>query len=160
MQRTISTSNGSSDASRVIDGRPPPDRSSVHMVYIDNFVNKGCGSSSVQECASAGNHVLRRSGMVVHKEESVKEGAIVTSWQFAASTFRPSKARVWKARLAVREMLRCNRASGKALEHLVGHMPFICFGRREAFSVLGAVYAFIHKCYSKPCVLRARSDES
>ena len=63
----ISTSKSNSDASRVI-GRPPPDSSSMHMVYIDNFINMGFYRSSVRECANAGTHVLKSSGMVVHEE--------------------------------------------------------------------------------------------
>ena len=153
VQRMISTSKGNEDAKRLIDGREPPPSTSMHTVYIDNFVNMGTDESSVQECAHAGNAVLGSSGMELHEVQSVASGGAMLGWEFDSAVFRPSRKRVWKARLAIRELLRVGRASGRLVERLVGHMCFISLARREIFAVLGTVFAFIKQCYFKSVVI-------
>ena len=56
--------------------------------------------------------------------------------------------RVWRARKAIREIVRRGRASGQQLERLVGHITFISLGRREDLSVFAEVYTFIRKHYA------------
>ena len=75
---------------------------------------------------------------------SVKYAAsntLVVGWEFdEPAIFRPSRKRVWRARLAIREALRVSKISGRLMERIVGHLCFISQGRREIFSVFGAVF--------------------
>ena len=51
-------------------------------------------------------------------------------------TFRPSRSRVWRVRMAIKEVLRRGRMSGVQLEQLLGHLTFISLGKREVLSIL------------------------
>ena len=60
---------------------------------------------------------------------------------------------MWRARLAIRQLLSVGRCSGRTLERLVGHISFLSLGRRETLSVLGSCFAFISTNYDKPSTL-------
>ena len=146
----LSTAKGNEECTRLIDGRLPPPSRNMHTVYIDNFIiNMGTDKSSVQECASFGNEALESSGMELREVQSADKCGIVLGWEFEGAKFRLSKKRVWRARLAIRELLRLNRASGRLVERLVGHLCITSLARRDVFAVLGTVFAFIKHCYSK-----------
>ena len=85
----------------------------------------------------------------VHEEE-VDFGATLLGWEITkGGLFRPARRRAWKVRFAVREMLSRGRSSSHQLEKLIGHCSFLCLGRRECFSVFGAVYKFIRHHYNQ-----------
>ena len=97
---------------------------------------------------------LRSSGLVVHEEVDGAVDCAALGWTFEGpSIFRPSRRRVWRARLAIRQLLRVGRCSGKTLEKIVGHLSFISLGRREILSVLGSCFAFIRSNYNTTRIL-------
>ena len=53
--------------------------------------------------------------------------------------------RLWRLRLAIKEVLRRRRLSGDALRCLLGHATWTGMVRRECLSIFSAVYAFVEK---------------
>ena len=87
--------------------------------------------------------------MTVHEVEECESETRVLGWEYESrGLFRPSRGRVWRARRAIREIVRRGRASGQQLERLVRHMTFISLGRREVLSVFAEIYTFIRKHYA------------
>ena len=79
-------------------------------------------------------------------------------WTFEGpAIFRPSHRCEWRARLAVRQLLRVGRCRGKTLEKIVGHLSFISFGLRGILSVLGSCFAFFQDNYDKCRILWANA---
>lgn len=96
---------------------------------------------------------LREAGLTVHEiEEGQTEDSSVKmlGWEIHGNgRVTPSHERLWRVRLAIRELLRRGKSSGQQLERLVGHMTFISLCRREALSVLGESYTFIRRHYQQ-----------
>ena len=111
------------EESRLRDHKPAPTSKLVHTQYVDNFIAFGPFQSDVREMCERASEALRSSGLVVHEEVSGSSQCAALGWTFEEpSIFRPSRKRVWKTRLAVRELLSCNRCSGQVLEHILGHL--------------------------------------
>jgi len=150
VQRVVSTVPELADDSRVVDGRPVPSQSDKHAIYIDNLFNIGTSPKSVCDRAEKGAQALRSAGLIVHEEEVSSDAALVLGWQLDhPSHFRPAKRRMWRIRIAIRELLRRGWASGRILERLVGQLCFVALGKREIYAVLGTVFAFIAKNYDQ-----------
>ena len=49
---------------------------------------------------------------------------------------RPTYKRIWRIRIAIRELLSRGRMTGQQLEPLIGHMTFVSLCRREALACL------------------------
>ena len=73
-------------------------------------------------------------------------------WQIqgARGVISPTRERGWKLRLALPEIVRRGRASGRDIERLVGHATFVALLRREVLSVFASVYTFARRHYERP----------
>jgi len=132
VQRVLSTQPSCGVHHRIVDGQAPPDSKSSHFLYVDNLINLGSDRCSVQAANSDGKAALRSAGLEVRQEEYAASDTLVIGWEFdRPAIFRPARKRVWRARLAIREILRISRISGRLLEQLIGHLCFISQGRRE-----------------------------
>jgi len=121
----------------------------MHAVYIHNLFNIGSCRNSFADSARHGSNALKAAGLVVHEEEFAEDNVLVLGWEICKpAEFRPARKRIWRVRVGIRELLRRGWASGKMLERLVGQLCFIALGKREIYSVLGSVFAFISKNYS------------
>ncbi|CAK0847592.1 unnamed protein product, partial [Prorocentrum cordatum] len=130
------------------------------MPYVDNFVAISTVASKVHRLASAVVEGFREAGLVVTADvdspgEDLAGDRTVLGWDIScrAAVLRPTRARVWRARLCVRAVLRRGRISGNILERLVGHMGFISLVRRESLSVFDTLFAFIRRFYSEEAPL-------
>ena len=151
VQRVLATQPSCSVPHRIVDGQAPPNSKSSHFLYVDNLIIIGSDQCSVQAANEEGKAALRSAGLEVHQEEYAASDILVIGWEFdRPAIFRPARKRVWRARLAIREILRISRISGRLLEQLIGHLRFISQGRREILSVLGSVFGFIQAQYLKP----------
>ena len=152
VQRVISSVPECPETSQLVDCRPCPSTKTKHALYIDNFFCVGQDRSCVAKVADSANGALKGAGLVVHEEQISEDSVLVLGWEINnPAEFRPSRRRVWRIRLAIRELLRRGRATGRMLERLVGQLCFVALGKREIYSVLGCVFAFIAKNYDR-CV--------
>ncbi len=127
-----------------------PDGDIMHLEYVDNYVVLGTCKKKVEQLATAGVAALREKGLVVHEEEKAEGSIKVLGWQFDNTVLKPLPHRVWRVRLAIKQILMHGRSTGRQLEKIVGHAAFISLGRRESLSVFGETYTFIHRRYSYP----------
>ena len=142
---------GANDSNRLADKKPVPEGNVLHTEYVDNFHVIGTNHAAVKVLSQSGITALRNAGLIVHEEEESIGSATILGWEFSADgKFRPTRHRLWKVRLAIQEILRVGSISGRQLERAVGHMSFICMGRREGLAVLGDVYSFIRRFYNHP----------
>ena len=135
------------EAERLQDFTPPPSgSSSISSMLTISMLQVHPGMVGRFRLAV---QALRDAGLTVHEVEECEETTKVLGWEYeGGNTFRPGRARVWKVRAALREILRRGVVSGQQLERLVGHITFISLGRREAMSVFGDVYTFMRRHYS------------
>ncbi len=144
---------GLTEAERLRDRHPVTSDRFWHIQYVDNLHVLGVDEEEVKTRFWQTVGALKESGLTVHEiEEGQTEGSSVKmlGWEIHGSgRVAPSRERLWKVRLAVREMLRRGTASGQQLERLLGHMTFISLCRREALSVLGESYTFIRRHYQQ-----------
>ena len=136
-------------AERLQDFSPAPDKGFFHIQYVDNLhVGGTCREEVVRRFRQAVAE-LEATGLTVHEVEECESETKVLGWEYESrGLFRPGRGRVWRARKAIREIVRRGRASGQQLERLVGHMTFISLGRREVLSVFAEIYTFIRKHYA------------
>ncbi|CAK0886194.1 unnamed protein product, partial [Prorocentrum cordatum] len=97
---------------------------------------------------------LRARGLVVKAEDHAGElpgESEALGWCIdrGRCIVRPTRARLWRARLAVRGVLGRGRLRGRDLEKLLGHLVFISLIKREGMSLFWSCYAFVRKCYDK-----------
>eukprot|EP00438_Fugacium_kawagutii_P028256 Skav200691 [mRNA] locus=scaffold6391:1205:6504:+ [translate_table: standard] len=141
---------GLSPDRRLRDGMPVPQGSFWHVQYVDNLHVFGTDRKEVEEHFWQAVSVLREAGLTVHEIEINEGQAEVLGWQVQESgILRPTKKRLWRVRMAIRELLRMGRASGQQLERLLGHITFVSLCRREALSVLGDCYTFVKRNYKQ-----------
>ena len=133
---------------RMADGRAvPPLACGPHSVYVDNFAVFGKTEQEVQEKLQRVTAELSASGLPLH-QETVSSGCVkLLGWQLGGKTpaLRPSPARLWRIRLAIRWVLRLPRVSSMVMLQLVGHMVFASLCRREMLSVLASVFRFVER---------------
>ena len=133
------------------DHKPDPTTSTIHIEAVDNLVCLGSCLHQVTFQAKQAVEALRSSGLVVHEEVEAAGDCAALGWTFEGPAgFQPCRRRVWRARMAIRQLLAKGRCSGRTLERIVGHLPFISVGRRESLSVLGSCFAFIKANYDVP----------
>lgn len=134
---------------RLQDFSPAPKDGFFHIQYVDNLHVGGTCKEEVLERFRRAVAELEATGLTVHEIEECDSETRVLGWEYdSRGFFRPGRGRVWRARKAIREIVRRGRASGQQLERLVGHMTFISLGRREVLSVFAEVYTFIRKHYA------------
>lgn len=100
----------------------------MHLEYVDNFVVLGTSKDAVNDLAARGVEALRRKGLIVHEVESASSSQSpvkVLGWQFQNNQIRPLPHRVWRVRLAIKELIRIGRCSGRQLEKVVGHAALL-----------------------------------
>ncbi|CAK0878435.1 unnamed protein product, partial [Prorocentrum cordatum] len=147
----VAEAAGCGDDARLRDGRPAPSLDpSCHLEYVDNFVSIGYGAEAVRSAVTRVMTELKRRGLVVtrggHLGDSEGEFAVL-GWSItAAGRLSASASGLWRARLAVRGLLRRGRASGRDLERVLGHIIFVALARREGLSIFEASFRFVQKC--------------
>ena len=138
--------SGLKEEERLKDFSPAPQGNFWHVQYVDNLHVFGTDRGEVVERFRRAVSVLKEAGLTVHEIEECENETKVLGWQYThGHLFRPSRERIWKIKLAVRQLLRKGSSSGHQLERLVGHMTFASLGKREMLSILGETYTFIHK---------------
>lgn len=145
---------GLTEAERLRDRHPVSSDRFWHIQYVDNLHVLGTDRLEVRTRFWKAVEALKASGLTVHEiEEGQTEGDSsmkMLGWEIHESgRVAPSRERLWRVRLAIREILRRGAASGQQLERLIGHMTFISLCRREALSVLGECYTFIRRHYQQ-----------
>ena len=149
IHESLALESGLTEEFRIRDRKPPPDSTCCHTQYVDNMIVMGTNDKAVRDAYCRAVTTLKEAGLQVHEEE-VDFGATLLGWEITnGGLFRPARRRAWKVRFAVREMLSRGRSSSHQLEKLIGHCSFLCLGRRECFSVFGAVYKFIRHHYNQ-----------
>ena len=139
---------GYSDAIRLRDRAPPvPLAASPHSEYVDNFVVFSHSGNATRQAVQSVVKVLCDRGLPVHDIAEDTTCAELLGWEVdgVSGTVRPTARRLWRARLAVRGLLKSGRASGRDIEKMVGHMSYISLVKRSGLSCFGAVYAFARK---------------
>ncbi|CAE7232165.1 unnamed protein product, partial [Symbiodinium sp. CCMP2592] len=135
---------GLGDSNRLRDRRRAPNSHCAHTQYVDNLIVMGTAAAEVKSRFSAAVQSLKSAGLQVHEEETSTGDSTVLGWEYTAGgLFRPTRKRAWKARCAIRELLRRGRARGEVVERLLGHLTFLSLCRREALSVFGEIYKFV-----------------
>ena len=111
--------------------------------FTDSFSTcKGETAKVVAEVAAS----LTGQQLVVHEVERETRSTEILGWSFEdGHIVRPTRARIWKCRLAIRSLLAIGHASGRELERIVGHLTFACLLRRESLAVFGAVYRLLER---------------
>lgn len=116
-----------------------------HLQDVDNLVIMGTRHEEVVEHPSRAVGRLRDAGLVVHEEEygqpDVDGWYSILGWRLTQRVrVSPTPSRLWKARLALRGLLRRQRFRARDLERLLGHLVFISLLRREALACFDACY--------------------
>ena len=138
--------SGISDMDRLQDRRPIQQSECLHLQYVDNLVVLGTDEKTVTSSFRGSVEKLKGAGLQVHEVELGNEGAQVLGWAISSDgKMRPTEKRFWKVRLAIRELLKRGRASPRQIEKLLGHCCFISLAKREALSIFGHVYSFVHR---------------
>ena len=133
---------------RVRDGFPIPGGSFWHLQYVDNLHVLGTDKTEVEKKFWDAVRGLREAGLTVHEIEFSESTVTMLGWQIEEKgVLRPTYKRIWRIRIAIRELLSRGRMTGQQLERLIGHMTFVSLWRREALAVLGEVYTFIRRHY-------------
>ena len=149
----IAERGGLEESERLRDRHPVTSNSFWHIQYVDNLHVLGTDEEEVKARFWKAVQALREAGLTVHEiEEGQTEDSSVKmlGWEIHGNgRVTPSHERLWRVRLAIRELLRRGKSSGQQLERLVGHMTFISLCRREALSVLGESYTFIRRHYQQ-----------
>ncbi|CAK0878156.1 unnamed protein product [Prorocentrum cordatum] len=148
----IAEQSGCPESQRLHDGRPAPGLSEFgHLQYVDNFVSFGYDRVAVRAAVARVAAELGRRGLVVALEDHAgeHEGTFnVLGWDIAASgRLSASGRRLWRARLAVRCLLRRGRCCGADIERILGHLIFIALVRREGLSLFEACFRFVQTSY-------------
>eukprot|EP00438_Fugacium_kawagutii_P031465 Skav222634 [mRNA] locus=scaffold10:187684:190948:+ [translate_table: standard] len=131
---------------RLRDGVAAPDSGFWHVQYVDNLHVFGTDKAVVEQHFWRAVQGLREAGLTVHEIEIDEGETKVLGWELEKSgTLRPSRRRLWRLRLGLREILRRGRASGQQIERLVGHITFVSLCRRESLAILGECYSFIRQ---------------
>eukprot|EP00438_Fugacium_kawagutii_P012339 Skav221970 [mRNA] locus=scaffold195:898936:903000:- [translate_table: standard] len=142
--------SGLLEEERLRDSKPSPGSRFWHVQYVDNLHVFGTDRSEVEERFWKAVQQLRSVGLSVHEIELCDQHSRVLGWDICSDgTLRPGLERLWRVRLAIRELLRRGRCSGQQLERLLGHITFVSLCRRESLSVLGECYTYIRRCYHK-----------
>ncbi|CAK0818121.1 unnamed protein product [Prorocentrum cordatum] len=145
---------GASPENRIVDKQATPDlHRACHSQYVDNFIAVSTDASAVRSLVADAIRALEGRGLVVHEEEysGGDKVAQVSGWQIDGSRGRAAATplRLWRARLAIRAVLRRGRCSGRDLERLLGHLVFLSLVRREGLSLFWSCYAFVRKNYTQ-----------
>ena len=135
---------GLHEEDRIRDSQRVPQGRVRHTQYVDNMIVLGPDHAEVCQRYQQAVATLKEAGLQVHEEETAEGDATILGWNFSRSgQVRPTHGRAWKARLALRGLLRKGRANGRTLERLLGHLTFISLCRREALSIFAEIYVFV-----------------
>ena len=133
-------------SARLSDGVPcPPLTAYPHFQYVDNFCVFGPDREGVEIRLNSVCAELEARGLPLHKREIASERATILGWELDAQRHRvrPQPERVWRVRLAIRELLRLGFARAVDLERVLGHICFISLIRREVLSIFKSSYRFV-----------------
>ena len=119
--------------------------------YVDNY--GAIGSTRDEACAArdAISAALVSLGFTVHEEEAgvFIENFLGLEFDGVRRRFRVRRARAWRLRLALQELLRRGSCTGDMMEVLLGHMTWLGMLRRESLSILNDCYRFMTEHRSK-----------
>ena len=112
--------------------------------YLDNFIVVGHCRIRVTAALQKIVRTLQGQGMVVHEVQaaSLHNEFVGIEFRGQGHVVAVRARRIWKLRAALRAVVRRGTCSPKTMEVLVGHITWSCLLRREALSILSAVYVF------------------
>jgi len=131
-------------AAVISSGRP------AKVLYIDNFGLIGVdGDPTVPRGLDSMLGSFARVGVGTTRDDTTEGGELLGfELRKDGGRWRPTRVKFWRVALALRHMLRpCFTCTGADLEIFVGHLVALFTIRREFYSLLHAVYAFIHRSY-------------
>lgn len=134
---------------RVVDKKEVPKlKTYLHTEYVDNFVVLTQQKGLAYELADRVGQSLRERGLPTHPVEA-GAGLETLGWKFSADhpMVQVTPKRMWKLRLATRELLRVGVCDGRLLERIIGHYTFAGLLQRGFLSIFQACYVFIRKHY-------------
>ena len=134
---------------RCVDREPVPDFNDyVHTQYVDNFVAFSQRPGRARELAEKIGVALNQHGLPTHEVEA-QAGMETLGWAFCAEhpTVTLTSKRLWRLRLATKELLKVGVADGKLVEKLLGHYTFAGLLHRGFLSIFQACYVFVRKHY-------------
>ena len=113
--------SGLAEGDRLRDGIANLGNSFWHIQYVDNLHVFGTDRQQVESRFWSAVQGLRDAGLTVHEIEFDEGQSKVLGWELEeGGILRPSRKRIWRIRLAIREILRRGRASGQQIERLIG----------------------------------------
>ena len=114
----------------------------MHTEYVDNFAALALQPAQANSWMISVQARLTELGLPVHEVEDATPETNLLVWQIygARGVIPLTCERGWKLRLALLEIVRRGRASGRDIERLVGHATFVTLLRREVLSVFASVY--------------------
>eukprot|EP00438_Fugacium_kawagutii_P006869 Skav205284 [mRNA] locus=scaffold1690:137803:145924:+ [translate_table: standard] len=146
----IAERSGLSPAERLQDFRVAPAGKFWHVQYVDNLHVMGTNKDEVVDRFRRAIKELEDCGLTVHEVEELEQNTKILGWEYEdPGSFRPSRQRIWRLRIAIRAILKRGRVSGHQLERLLGHIAFASLGKREMFSMLGESYTFVQRHRSR-----------
>lgn len=146
LHERVAERSGLTPGERLQDFKAAPMEKFWHIQYVDNLHVMGTDKQEVLRRFRTAVGELRRCGLTVHEVEELGENTKILGWEYEKDgSFRPSRQRIWRLRVAVRAVLRRGRITGHQLERLLGHMAFASLGKREMFSMLGECYTFVQR---------------
>ena len=141
---------------RVVDKKEVPKlKTYLHTEYVDNFVVLTQQKGLAYELADRVGQSLRERGLPTHPVEA-GAGLETLGWKFSSDhpMVQVTPKRMWKLRLATRELLRVGVCDGRLLERIIGHYTFAGLLQRGFLSIFQACYVFIRKHYDNTVQFR------
>ena len=139
---------------RLVDGQAAPTLADgpMHMEYVDNFAALALQLAQANGWTRSVPEKLKQLGLPMHELEDATPETKLLGWSIegARGVSSPTRERGWKLRLALLEICRRGRASGRDIERLVGHATFVALLGREIPSVFASVYTFARRHYERP----------
>ena len=124
---------------RVRGGFPTPGGSVWHLQYVGNLHVLGTNKTEVETKFWDAVCGLREAGLTVHEIEFSEAAVTMLGWQTEErGVLQPTYKRIWRIRLAIRQLLSRGRRAGQQLERLVGQVTSVS---------LAEVYTFIRRHY-------------
>ena len=143
------------NAPLVLDPRASARHLSHHYVYVDNLGLLAFDPDMVGTKLGKAVGDFNDAGLELHETStgSGERDALGTVLDCSMFSSRPTTRRWWNLRMAVSVFLRRRRATGKALEILIGHMTFSGLTCRWVLAVFHLVYKFCRAHYFDPAPL-------
>ena len=125
------------------------DSCSLAMAYADNGYHFSTSRDVAEDDARTVEQYLNKIGLATHEETVACSTCIVLGGALDGSglVLRPKASRIGLLCSGLLAIEKGRPISGKQMEHIVGHLNFVCLTQRLSLSVLSHTYTYIHECY-------------